>query len=213
MWNVISGNEYLKQKNTTHNQKRHLINIIGARPAITNDLPWYPSHSLSKNTNKFSIQRNIKVFNDNQVLLKKMMEIDQKDAQLSQKKLSKSFQMHKIKSSAEYVRKSNEKFIGIENQKMLQRIVSQKSVYQNKDFKKQNLQANLYKQNISRQNKKYNLDYTILAKKELLSDSAFIRRSSLSTQAYSSFSKSPILMALNSKKNENAKDFIDFPIL
>ncbi|KAL4429922.1 hypothetical protein ABPG74_000288 [Tetrahymena malaccensis] len=208
MWNVISGNEYLKQKNTTLNQKRHLINIIGARPAITNDLPWYPSHSLSKNTNKFSIQRNIKVFNDNQVLLKKMMEIDQKDAQLSQKNLSRSFQMHKIKSSAEYIRKSNEKFIGMENQKMLQRIVSQKSVYQNKDFKKQNHQANLYKQNI-----KYNLDYTILAKKELLSDSAFIRRSSLSTQAYTSFSKSPILMPLNNRKTENAKDFIDFPIL
>ncbi|EGR31019.1 cral trio domain protein [Ichthyophthirius multifiliis] len=129
-------------------QRLHLRHVAYIKPSIDNRKPWSPHYSLSKWANKYTIQTNLKIQQENKALLNKMMFIDKKSSIFNSQKLLESH--HYIKSMADYYRGRQQKELHNQNNKIMHRLQSaqKNSIYGKKMWVPEIKKIELYRSNI-----------------------------------------------------------------
>ena len=121
-----------------------MANIKNMRSVIQCGSPWKQDKPAVKDL-KFKKTRNLEIFKHNQVLLQKMMHIEQKESRYHPASLKKGLFEHKSSSVGRRLREYNH--INAENRVMLGRLQSAKS-----DYHRQGWVKNIARQSEIRKN-------------------------------------------------------------
>ncbi|CAD8152223.1 unnamed protein product [Paramecium pentaurelia] len=168
MWNLIYSNPICFKKKIAQEQLMHLNNIQNSKPLVNNSQPWRPGHSISKLVNKYTNTNDQEIQDKNSKLLRKMMEIQQRNNSLKQPPTH---------GSLEVLRRREQFKISSENQTILKRLQSASSAYSRKTWINDIERVKKYRENLQRRTRT-NDDFNLLAaqeqvKRNLTSQSSF----------------------------------------
>ncbi|CAD8140392.1 unnamed protein product [Paramecium pentaurelia] len=168
MWNLIHSNPICFKKKIAQEQLMHLNNLQNSKPLINNQQPWKPEHSLSRLVNKYTNTHEKEISESNSKLLRKMMEIQERNNTIKQPTAH---------GSLENLRKREQNKICSENQTILKRLQSANSAYSKKNWVSDIEKVKKYRENLQRRTRT-NDDLNLLAAQEQVKRTLFSQSSS-----------------------------------
>jgi Hemingway/CFA97 len=149
MWNFLTSDIQIEESVQKIKDEKPKEALKSSKTKFKNRRPQ--SHRITKNLKKKQLQedRDLQIYKENQILLKKMINIDTKPSTIGNFRLSSA----RIKLSS--TSKNQEQFkIFNENQRFLKRLQSANSHYSIAKFEQENKYRQYLKSNISKKNKK-----------------------------------------------------------